>query len=262
MNNTKNSRIGKTIVGISLSLSIAFSGSMFAAPHSAYAATASSTSIADNIFATGKQFLGVPYQFGAKSGNTSAFDCSSFTQYVFKQNGINIPRSSRQQANVGTSVQKSQLQPGDLVFSDTNRDGTINHVGIYMGNNQVLHTYRIGIGVTISNFAGSTWDKTFVTARRVIPSNGQAVAAPAGSAAPAPAVSAGSDVSAAPAASAGPDVSVDPTVSAGPDVSADPAGSQQPTDAQPKYGKKHKKAAHTHWKHDKSSESDDHQEEN
>ncbi|MGQ5396021.1 MULTISPECIES: hypothetical protein [unclassified Paenibacillus] len=49
-----------------------------------------------------------------------------------------------------------------------------------MGNNQILHTYRVGIGVTISNYAGSTWDKTFVTARRVIPGGGgQAITAPA-----------------------------------------------------------------------------------
>ncbi|WP_309248956.1 C40 family peptidase [Paenibacillus sp. MZ04-78.2] len=174
---TKNSRIGKTLMGITLSLSIAFSGSMLFASHPAYAA-ASNTSIADSVIATGKQYLGVRYQFGAPGGRTDVFDCSSFTQYVFKQNGINLPRSSRQQATVGTAVSKDQLQPGDLIFSDTNRDGVINHVGIYMGGGQVLHTYRVGIGVTISNFAGSTWDRTFVTARRVISGNGQATEAP------------------------------------------------------------------------------------
>lgn len=176
MNNIKKNRIGKTLVGISLSLSVAFSGSMLIPPQFAHAATFS-TSVADNVIATGKQFLGVRYQFGAKSGRTDAFDCSSFTQYVFKQNGINIPRSSRQQASVGTFVPKNQLQPGDLVFSDTNRDGVINHVGIYMGGGRILHTYRPGIGVAISNYVGSTWDKTFITARRVIPNNGQAVTA-------------------------------------------------------------------------------------
>ncbi|TDF97562.1 C40 family peptidase [Paenibacillus piri] len=179
MNNAKKSQFVKTFVGIGLSLSIAFSGGMLITPQSAHAATVSSSSVADNVIATGKQFMGVRYQFGASKGNTSAFDCSSFTQYVFQQNGISLPRSSRQQATAGTPVAKSQLQAGDLVFSDTNHDGIINHVAIYMGNGQILHTYRVGIGVTISNYAGSTWDKTFVTARRVIPDNGQAVAAPA-----------------------------------------------------------------------------------
>lgn len=173
MNTIPKFRFGKLMIGATLSLSIALSaGTMFTSTPSAYAA---SSSIADNVIATGKQFLGVRYQFGASSKSTSSFDCSSFTQYIFKQNGISIPRSSKQQSKVGTYVPRDQLQPGDLVFSDTNRDGVINHVSLYIGNGQLLHTYRVGIGVTLSNFAGSTWDRTYVTARRVLPSNGQPV---------------------------------------------------------------------------------------
>jgi len=169
MNNTKKKHIIKILVGISLSLSVVFSGSMLVTPQSAYAATSSTqSSVSKKVIATGKQFLGTPYKFGATAGNKKAFDCSSFTQYVFKKNGMNIPRSSKQQAKIGKKVAKKQLQTGDLVFSDTNRDGAINHVAIYMGNGKILHTYKRGIGVTISNFKGSTWDKTFVTARRVI----------------------------------------------------------------------------------------------
>ncbi|MBW7474175.1 C40 family peptidase [Paenibacillus oenotherae] len=160
-------KIMTTIAGITLSLTVAFTGSVIVTPHSAHAATVSASK-ADRVIATGKQYLGVRYLFGAQAGRTSAFDCSSFTQYVFKRNGITIPRSSKAQAKVGVRVSKSQLKPGDLIFSDTNRDGVINHVGIYMGNDRTLHTYRVGIGVTISKFSGSTWDKTFVTARRVI----------------------------------------------------------------------------------------------
>ncbi|MFC5406330.1 C40 family peptidase [Cohnella soli] len=161
------SRYGKLLIGATLSLSIVLTaGTMFTNTHSAYAA---STSISDNIIAKGKQYIGVPYRWGTKSNNTSAFDCSSFTQFVYKQYGINLPRSSYQQSKVGSFVPRNQLQPGDLIFSDTNRDGKINHVSIYIGNNQLLHTYRVGIGVTISNFAGSTWDRTYVTARRVLP---------------------------------------------------------------------------------------------
>lgn len=169
----KRNRMGKLLVGATLSLSIVFSaGTLFANTNSAYAAT---TSTADSVIATGKTFIGVPYKFGAPSNKTTAFDCSSFTQYVFKQNGISIPRSSKQQSKVGTFVPRDQLQPGDLVFSDTNRDGVINHVSIYIGNDQLLHTYRVGIGVTVSKFKGSTWDRTYVTARRVLPSNGQPI---------------------------------------------------------------------------------------
>ncbi|TVX95300.1 C40 family peptidase [Cohnella terricola] len=183
-------RMGKAMIGTALSMSIAFSaGAMLVANGSAYAATSNATitaygasssqSIADNITAIGKKYLGVPYQFGAKSNQTATFDCSSFTQYVFGKNGISLPRSSKQQSKVGTYVSKDQLQPGDLVFSDTNHDGIINHVSIYIGNNQLLHTYRVGIGVTISNFKGSAWDRGYVTARRVLPTDGTASAAPA-----------------------------------------------------------------------------------
>lgn len=230
MNNTKN-RIGKTLMGISLSLVVACSGGMLLTPPSAHAAAVSS-SVADKIIATGKQFLGVPYQFGTQAGRTNAFDCSSFTQYVFGQNGINLPRSSRQQASVGKQVSKDQLQTGDLVFSDTNRDGVINHVSIYIGGGKLLHTYRVGIGVTISDFAGSTWDRTFVTARRVLPDNGQA--------APAQPV----------------------------DRNAQPADqNNQPMDTkdQPGYSqpdKKHKSTSSKPWKHSKHFKSQDRQDEN
>nr|WP_123043622.1 C40 family peptidase [Cohnella candidum]AYQ75541.1 NlpC/P60 family protein [Cohnella candidum] len=169
--------MNKSFAGFALGLSIALSGGLLMNAQPTYAAVAVSTnSIADKVIATGEQFMGVRYQFGAPGGRTDVFDCSSFTQYVFKQNGIYLPRSSRQQAAAGVAVSKDQLQPGDLIFSDTNRDGIINHVSIYIGGGQLLHTYRVGIGVTISNFAGSTWDRTFVTARRVI--NGGSVQAP------------------------------------------------------------------------------------
>ncbi|CAG7626635.1 C40 family peptidase [Paenibacillus allorhizosphaerae] len=166
--NTNKQRITKTVMGISFSLLLAVSGTVAVAPQSAHAAVASKASVADHIISTGKQYMNVRYLHGADAGRTDAFDCSSFTQYVFKQNGIELPRSSRQQSKVGKVVKKSELQPGDLVFSDTDRDGTINHVSIYMGNGKLLHTYKVGIGVTISDFKGSIWDETFVTARDVI----------------------------------------------------------------------------------------------
>ncbi|WP_338554171.1 C40 family peptidase [Paenibacillus sp. KS-LC4] len=159
-------RLGKTLLGVTLSLSIALTGSLAAPAAKVEAASASST--ASSVIATGQRFLGVDYKFGATAGSTSSFDCSSFTQYVFKKNGITLPRSSVSQSKVGKYVSRSSLQAGDLIFSDTNRDGVINHVSIYMGNGKLLHTYRKGIGVTISTFSGSTWDKTYVTARRVI----------------------------------------------------------------------------------------------
>ncbi|CAM4438567.1 cell wall-associated NlpC family hydrolase [Paenibacillus endophyticus] len=168
MINLTNNRMKKAVAGIGISLSIAICAGSIAMPQSAHAATASSSSKVSSVVSIGKKYIGVPYKFGAKSGITSSFDCSSFTQYVYKKVGVSLPRSSKQQAKSGSYVSKSNLKAGDLIFTDTNRDGIINHVSIYIGSGKLLHTYRVGVGVTISNFKGSTWDKTYVTARRVI----------------------------------------------------------------------------------------------
>ncbi|GAA4706538.1 C40 family peptidase [Brevibacillus fulvus] len=125
-------------------------------------------SIGDQVIEAGKKYLGTPYRFGASSNTTSAFDCSSFTQRAFKDIGISLPRNSRQQSTVGETVSIDQLQKGDLVFFRTagSSSSRITHVAIYAGNNQLLHTFG-DPGVTFTKFAGTNWEKRFVTARRV-----------------------------------------------------------------------------------------------
>ncbi len=128
--------------------------------------------LVDQIILTGRQYLGTPYVFNAPSYCTDMFDCSSFTQYVFGVNGISLPRNSRQQFLVGTPVPLHQIQKGDLLFFTTKkrkkRNGIakIGHVGIYIGNNQILHTYRQGKKVTITEL-NSYWKKNFIGAKRV-----------------------------------------------------------------------------------------------
>lgn len=168
MTNMKKNRLSKSLVGMTLSLSLLTSGAMMFTPKSAHAATVSASSTASNIIATGQRYMGVRYQFGARTGRTDAFDCSSFTQYVYRLNGINIPRSSRQQSQVGIYVPRNQLQPGDLVFFYS----PIHHVAIYMGNGKLLHTFGKP-GVTITNLNSGWWSTHYTTARRVLPS-GQA----------------------------------------------------------------------------------------
>lgn len=129
----------------------------------------SSSALADRIIATGEKFLGTPYQYGAPAGQTRTFDCSSFVQYVFKVNGIDLPRSSREQATVGKTVSRSELKKGDLVFFTTSHSGgNIGHVGIYAGNNKILHTWGPG-GVRFDSMDQSWLKYGFVTAKRVIP---------------------------------------------------------------------------------------------
>jgi cell wall-associated NlpC family hydrolase len=98
--------------------------------------------------------LGTPYEFGAKPGSTKKFDCSSFTQYIYGKNGIGLPRISRQQSKRGKQIPLSKIRRGDLLFYKTNkrrhRKGLqkIGHVGVYLGNNQMIHAAEEGgIGV-------------------------------------------------------------------------------------------------------------------
>lgn len=129
-------------------------------PTQAFAATG------DDIIETGEKYLGRPYSYGASIGDTSKFDCSSFTAQVFKENGIALPRTSRDQANVGLPVSVNNLQKGDLLFYDTDYDGVINHVAIYDSTNRMLGA-QSSTGVA---FANTTyyWNPRFVTARRVL----------------------------------------------------------------------------------------------
>ncbi len=96
-----------------------------------------------------KQFLGNPYVWGGVS-LTKGADCSGFVLSVFAKYGVNLPHSSRAQANSGTSISSSELAPGDLVFYA--KGGTINHVAIYIGGGQVIHASNPKTGIKISAY--------------------------------------------------------------------------------------------------------------
>ncbi|MCI0181910.1 MAG: NlpC/P60 family protein [Acidibacillus sp.] len=109
-------------------------------------------------------YLGDPYVWGGTS--PSGFDCSGFAQYVYKQFGMDIPRTAAAQATVGTYVAKEDLQPGDLVFFHTMGYG-ISHVGIYMGNG--LFVDAASTDVEIDNINNPYyWSSRYVTARSLL----------------------------------------------------------------------------------------------
>ncbi len=161
MTNLSTKIAGKTFVALVLSFSILIAGVPAIPGQTAHAAT--STATFSDIYATAIKKLGVPYKMGAEWENDRKFDCSAFVQYVFKQNGIKLPRTSKQQSKVGKYVPRNQLKPGDLVFFYS----PIHHVGIYIGNGKFIHTYGKP-GVTISNLNSGWWDKHYTTARRVL----------------------------------------------------------------------------------------------
>jgi peptidoglycan hydrolase-like protein with peptidoglycan-binding domain len=123
------------------------------------------SSLGETIVSTAKKYIGTPYSYGSSS--SSAFDCSGFTQYIYKQHSINIPRSSSEQATAGSEVSKENLQAGDLViFSNTYKSGP-SHAGIYVGNGNFIHSSSAGGGVMISNLSSGYYNNHFSSGRRV-----------------------------------------------------------------------------------------------
>ena len=106
--------------------------------------------------------LGDRYVYGGTS--RSGFDCSGYTQYVFKGSGIYLPRTSAEQFRVGAPVVKAQLLPGDLVFFSTYAPGAT-HVGIYIGGGSFVDSSNIGVG--ISSLSSDYFASRYIGARRV-----------------------------------------------------------------------------------------------
>ncbi|MDB0438120.1 cell wall hydrolase [Clostridioides difficile] len=125
---------------------------------------------ADSVISFAKTLLGKPYVWGAEGPNS--FDCSGFTQYVMKKSaGVSIPRVSRDQSKYGAYVNRGDLRSGDLIFFDTegSNNGSVSHVGIYMGNGEMIHASSgSSKKVTISNINSSYYSSRYVNARRVL----------------------------------------------------------------------------------------------
>lgn len=127
-------------------------------------AFSSSAWAASPLEETVDELLGTDYEWAGTT--TKGFDCSGFTQYVFKQFDIELPHSSSAQASKGNPVEKKDLRAGDLVFFNTSGDG-ISHVGIYLGNNKFVHS-ATDDGVIISDMSEKYYAQRYVKARRVL----------------------------------------------------------------------------------------------
>ena len=122
-----------------------------------------------DLITRAKNFLGTPYRYGASS--PSGFDCSGFTTYVYKCMNISLGRSSRDQWKQGLSIDKDEIQVGDLVFFGS-RKHNIGHVGIVCevrddGNFKFIHS-SCKYGVTISNSEEGYYAHRYRGARRIL----------------------------------------------------------------------------------------------
>lgn len=116
------------------------------------------------------QLIGVRYRWETQLPQ-SGLDGSGFVAYVFKDKlGFLLPRKSTQISQVGTPINRDELQPGDLVFFNTMRL-TFSHVGIYVGDNKFIHSPSKGADVRVDDLANLYWGNRFDGARRLV--NGQ-----------------------------------------------------------------------------------------
>jgi len=111
------------------------------------------------------KYLDAPYKYGGNSND--GIDCSGFTRQIFLNTfSIELPRSAKEQFEIGEKVDRDDLEFGDLVFFNTSRRSKPGHVGIYLGDNQFIHSSR-KLGVTISSLNEKYYSKRFYGARRI-----------------------------------------------------------------------------------------------
>ena len=114
------------------------------------------------------KYVGYKYVYGAESPK-EGFDCSGLVYYVFGQFGYKLERrASLQYKNNGTTVSKSKLQVGDLVFFSSNGGVSVTHVGIYIGGNKFVHASNSTVGVIISDLTTNYYTKCWFGAKRIV----------------------------------------------------------------------------------------------
>jgi len=106
----------------------------------------------ESLVKTAKDFLGVPYLWGGASAD-DGFDCSGLTMTVYQLNGLDLPRHSRKQFDVGESVSMNDLQKGDLVFFSERGKRRVSHVGIYIGGDKFIHASSLGKKIRVDHLS-------------------------------------------------------------------------------------------------------------
>ena len=125
------------------------------------------TSSAQDLILKGLELIGIKYRRGGTDPDTG-LDCSGFVQVVFKDAiGMLLPRTAREQSEVGAVIDRQELKAGDLVFFNTMRRA-FSHVGIYLGDNRFMHAPRSGAEIRIEDMRESYWINRYNGARRLL----------------------------------------------------------------------------------------------
>ncbi|PDZ95018.1 hypothetical protein CON36_30645 [Bacillus cereus] len=125
--------------------------------------------IANSVINNSQKYLGTPYLFGGTYEKDKKFDCSSFVQKVFGESGIQLPRTSIQQSQLGSLVNMNNLKTGDLIFFDIEHVGKVSHVAIYIDANTLLHA-TTSKGVNYTTFS-QYWKDRIVMAKDILELN-------------------------------------------------------------------------------------------
>jgi cell wall-associated NlpC family hydrolase len=133
-------------------------------PGSVAARSAASRLDADALVGTALDLQGIRYRHGGS--DPQGFDCSGFTQYVFAQHAVPLPREVRDQFRVGRPVHRDELRPGDLLFFSTTTSGA-SHVAIALGGNEFVHAPSSTGVVRTERLTSSYWSRRFLGAKRV-----------------------------------------------------------------------------------------------
>ena len=121
---------------------------------------------AQEVLINALSLTGIQYKYGGNSPVTG-FDCSGFVRYVFRNAAnLSLPPTARAIAQIGKSVKKDELQPGDLVFFNTLKSA-FSHVGIYLGDNKFIHAPSKGKAVQVESMQNSYWSSRFEGAQRL-----------------------------------------------------------------------------------------------
>ncbi|MEI7611935.1 MAG: C40 family peptidase [Betaproteobacteria bacterium] len=125
------------------------------------------TNSAQDLILKGLELVGINYRRGGTNPD-SGLDCSGFVQLVFKESiGKLLPRTAKEQSQVGDTIDRNELKAGDLVFFNTMRRA-FSHVGIYLGDNRFVHAPRTGAEVRVEDMSQGYWVKRYNGARRIV----------------------------------------------------------------------------------------------